>query len=571
MRLSHRFLLFLLSVLAPLVAAAQYRMMPAMPAPEREVRAVWLTTLMGLDWPRTKANSDERRQRQKDELLRTLDALEQAGINTVMLQTRVRSTTIYPSALEPWDECLSGTYGRSPGYDALAFAIEACHARGMQVHAWVVAFPICSVAQARQQGRSALPAKHPELCRRSGDKWMMDPGVPATADYLATLCTEIVSRYDVDGIHLDYIRYPEKGIPWDDRATYRRYGQGKSLAAWRTANVDRVVETVSRAVKSVRPWLVMSCSPVGKYADLPRQSSYGWNACDAVNQDAQKWLARGWMDWLLPMMYFDGQHFYPFAADWQENAHGRVVAPGLGIYCLSPREKDWDLTTITRQLNVVRTLGMGGVAYYRSRFLTDNTKGLLDYLQNAFQRTPVLPPAMTWADSIAPATPQVKVHLEGPTLHFRWAPVQDDTPVTYTIYRLPTDSTAQPERVAHGLRQTTYSLTPALPRDRHARYAVCATDAYGNESTVVEGVNSQRLGGEQQAAATVVVTDTLTLPDGLSDGLWLQITDAAGREVCRLPRAQNVVVSALAPGSYRLNIIGRKGAAHPAMRFWKAA
>lgn len=571
MRLSQRFLLFLLSALAPLVAAAQYRMMPAMPAPEREVRAVWLTTLMGLDWPRTKANSDERRQRQKDELLRTLDALQQAGINTVMLQTRVRSTTIYPSALEPWDECLSGTYGRSPGYDALAFAIEACHVRGMQVHAWVVAFPICSVAQARQQGRSALPAKHPELCRRSGDKWMMDPGVPATADYLATLCTEIVSRYDVDGIHLDYIRYPEKGIPWDDRATYRRYGQGKSLAAWRTANVDRVVETVSRAVKSVRPWLVMSCSPVGKYADLPRQSSYGWNARDAVNQDAQKWLARGWMDWLLPMMYFDGQHFYPFAADWQENAYGRVVAPGLGIYCLSPREKDWDLTTITRQLNVVRTLGMGGVAYYRSRFLTDNTKGLLDYLQNAFQRTPVLPPAMTWADSIAPATPQVKVHLEGPTLHFRWAPVQDDTPVTYTIYRLPTDSTAQPERVAHGLRQTTYSLTPALPRDRHARYAVCATDAYGNESTVVEGVNSQRLGGEQQAAATVVVTDTLTLPDGLSDGIWLQITDAAGREVCRLPRAQNVVVSALAPGSYRLNIIGRKGAAHPAMRFWKAA
>ena len=124
--------------------------------------------------------------------------------------------------------------------------------------------------------------------------------------------------------------------------------------------MDRVVETVSRAVKSVRPWLVMSCSPVGKYADLPRQSSYGWNARDAVNQDAQKWLARGWMDWLLPMMYFDGQHFYPFAADWQENAHGRVVAPGLGIYCLSPREKDWDLTTITRQLNVVRTLGMGG-------------------------------------------------------------------------------------------------------------------------------------------------------------------------------------------------------------------
>lgn len=569
MRLLPYILLCLFSLCAPRPAVAQSWMTPALPAPQREVRAVWLTTLWGLDWPRTKAVNDSRRRQQQDELLHTLDVLQQAGVNTVMLQTRVRSTTIYPSALEPWDECLSGTYGRSPGYDALAFAIEACHARGMQLHAWVVAFPICSVAQARQQGRQALPVKHPELCRRSGDKWMMDPGVPATADYLATLCTEIVSRYDVDGIHLDYIRYPEKGIAWDDRATFRRYGKGQSLAAWRTANVDRVVQTVSSAVKSVKPWVVMSCSPVGKYADLPRQSSFGWNARDAVNQDAQKWLASGWMDWLLPMMYFDGQHFYPFAADWQENAHGRVVAPGLGIYCLSSKEKDWDLQVVTRQLNVVRQLGMGGVAYYRSRFLTDNTKGLLGYVQNAFQPTPVLPPAMIWADSIAPDAPRLSLHLEDATLHLQWSPVTDATPVTYTIYRLPADSATQPERVATRLTQTTYALTPALPRDRHARYAVCATDAYGNESAIVAGVNCGCIGGEKQAATTLVVSDTLRLPGTTPDGPWLQVTDAVGREVCRVARADRMVISALAPGAYCLNVIGRRGAMHPVMRFWK--
>ena len=146
-----------------------------------EVRAAWLTTLSGLDWPRRPARNADEAARQQRELLQILDALQQAGINTVLFQARIRSTTAYPSAIEPWDGAFSGTPGKSPGYDPLQFVTEACHRRGMELHAWVVAFPICKAAVAKQLGKRALPKQHPELCRLCGDQWMMDPGVPGTA------------------------------------------------------------------------------------------------------------------------------------------------------------------------------------------------------------------------------------------------------------------------------------------------------------------------------------------------------------------------------------------------------
>lgn len=461
------------------------------PSPRYEVRAVWLTTLSGLDWPSRPARNEAEAARQKLELCQILDALQADGINTVLFQTRIRSTVAYPSSIEPWDGAFSGRIGVAPPYDPLAFVIEEAHRRGMELHAWVVSFPILSTAQAKQLGRRALSKQRPELCRLCGDKWMMDPGVPATADYIASICREIVERYDVDGIHLDYIRYPEAGIPWNDAATYRRYGNGKRLADWRRDNVTRVVQTVHDAVKSVRPWVKLSCSPVGKRADLPRQSSYGWNARDAVCQDAATWLRTGLMDMLFPMMYFDGKHFYPFACDWKEQCGGRPVVPGLGIYFLSEREKNWPLSVVTRQLEFLRQIGLGGAAYYRSRFLTDDTKGLQSFLRSTYNREPALTPPMTWIDSIAPSVPCLSIERCGFKLRLSWTASVDNatstaaaTPVHYNLYRLPADSanTQRPQLIAHRLTMTNYELTPATPAALHARYAVTAVDAYGNES-----------------------------------------------------------------------------------------
>ena len=462
-------------------AQAQTFHSPVSPHVAYEVRAVWLTTLMGLDWPNRSANTPEQVAQQKASLCRMLDQFQSIGINTVLFQSRIRSTTAYPSALEPWDGVFTGTPGKSPLYDPLRFVVDECHRRGMECHAWVVAFPICKVGVAKQLGKRALPSLHPELCQRCGDQWMMDPGVPATADYLAKICDEIVQNYDVDGIHLDYIRYPESSIPFNDDRTYRLYGGEKNKAAWRKANIDRCVQAIHDAVKAVRPWVKLSCSPVGKYSDLARYSSRGWNARDAVSQDAQAWLQKGWMDMLFPMMYFDGDHFYPFLADWKEHDAGRPIVPGLGIYFLSPREKDWSLLTVQRQMNVARAEGLGGQAFFRAKFLINDEKGLFSWLKNQFYAHPAIVPPMTWLDSIAPVAPEVHQQIDGMRLSLSWNAVIDaDGPVRYNVYRL--DSIYGDVLLASRIKETHFEETLVLPALKHSRYVVTTVDVYGNES-----------------------------------------------------------------------------------------
>ena len=262
-------------------------------APKHEVRAVWLTTIGGIDWPHSYSQSPYSAKKQQQELCQILDRLQQAKINTVLIQTRIRGTMIYPSDYEPWDGCLSGFPGKTPGYDALQFAIDECHKRGMELHAWVVTIP---VGKWEALGCKSLRKKFPGLIRKIGADGYMNPEDSRTGDYLAGICREITHRYNVDGIHLDYIRYPET---WKIKVSR---DQGRNY-------ITRIVEKIHNAVKSEKPWVKMSCSPVGKYDDLSRYWSHGWNANTKVCQDAQGWLRDGLMDELFPMMYFRGENF----------------------------------------------------------------------------------------------------------------------------------------------------------------------------------------------------------------------------------------------------------------------
>ena len=332
---------------------------------KHEVRAVWLTTIGGLDWPHSYAQSAHSIEKQKNELRDMLDKLQLANINTVLLQTRVRATTIYPSDIEPWDGCMSGIPGKTPGYDPLAFAIDECHKRGMELHAWVVSIPI---GKWNGYGCRQLRKKRPDIVKRIADEGFVNPEKTAAADYIASICAEITEKYDIDGIHLDYIRYPET---W----------QGRIDVVKGRKNITRIVEKVATEVKARKPWVKMSCSPVGKHDDLARFSSYGWNARTKVCQNAQKWLADGLMDQLYPMMYFRGNQYFPFAVDWKENDCGKAVASGLGIYFLSPKEKDWDINVLRRQLHFLKDAGLGQ-AFFRCKFLLDNVKGIYDIIKD---------------------------------------------------------------------------------------------------------------------------------------------------------------------------------------------
>lgn len=540
----------------------------------REVRAVWLTTIGGLDWPEGYARSAAGVERQKEQLCAHLDRLRAMGINTVLFQTRIRGTVVYPSAMEPWDGCLSGTPGVSPGYDALRFAVEQCHRRGMSIQAWVVAFPLTSLAVTRQLGRRSVVSRHPELCLKAGDHWMMNPGVPATADYIASLCAEIAGGYDVDGIHLDYIRYPEKEVAFNDSRTFRAYGKGKSRAEWRRDNVTRCVRKIYAAVKAVKPWVAVSCSPVGKHDDLPRQFSYGWNARTAVSQDVQQWLADGIMDEIYPMMYFRGQHFYPFALDWIENSHGRTVAPGLGVYFLDKSQKDWELQTITREINFLRVCGAGGQAYFRSKFLEADTKGIAGYLAQWAYNSPALPPALSWIDSISPTPPgALRVERDRREWRVSWEASADPTPgdtIRYNIYasdRYPV-SPDSARLIASRLAGREFTLDMACPASRRLYYGVTAIDRFGNESPVAE-VNRPAAGGsaEPSPAPCAEITDGRLRLGGL-DAKLVIIRDAFGREASVVSYADSVVdVSRLEPGTYKAYSQGRRGKPHLVSRF----
>lgn len=461
---------------------AQELFSPAKPAPKYEVRGVWLTTLNGLDWPKTKATSAANRERQKQEFCKILDQLKAARINTVLLQTRIRGSVIYPSKIEPWDVCLTGQFDKDPGYDPLAFAIEETHRRGMELHAWVVTVPCFKMKDATKMGPKSLLKTRPQLLKKHNDSYYLDPGLPDSDDYLVSICKEIVDRYDVDGIHFDYIRYPENANSFPDGSTYKKYGNKSPKAEWRRSNITRMVSKAHKAIKALKPWVRLSCSPVGKFKDTRRFSSYGWNAYTAVFQDAQGWLHDGIMDLLFPMMYFQGNHFYPFAADWQENSHGRPIVPGLGIYFLSPNEKDWDLGVIQRELCYLREQGLQGQAYFRSKFLTDNTKGLYDYIKNFYYPYPALLPPMTWESSTPPAAPEVRDERTGPTTGcLRWKPVKNCRYVIYASKQLPVD-TSDPANIVMVTPncEYTYNLLSSTLLDLH--FKVTALDRYGNES-----------------------------------------------------------------------------------------
>lgn len=431
-------------------------------SPKYEVRAVWLTTIGGLDWPHSYARSSYSIEKQKTELRTLLDLYQKAGINTVLIQTRIRATTIYPSKYEPWDGCLSGNPGQSPGYDALQFAIDECHKRGMELHAWVVTIP---VGKWNKLGCQRLRRKYPSLIRKIGPDGYMNPEDPRTASYLADICAEITTNYDIDGIHLDYIRYPET---WKLKVSHE---QGRRY-------ITNIVSAIHNRVKTHKPWVKISASPIGKFNDLSRYRSNGWNAYTRGCQDAQGWLRTGLMDQLYPMMYFRNDQFFPFAIDWAEQNSGKTVAPGLGIYFLNPREGKWKLSDITREIHFLRQYGLGQ-AYFRGKFLTDNEQGIYDFVCQ-FNRHPTLVPPMTWAGKTEPQAPgTIQVYNNG----MKWS---GNTPY-YNIYSSrtwPVD-TDNPENLI-AIRRRESSIT--LPTE--GRYfAVTAMDQYGNESRAQQSHN----------------------------------------------------------------------------------
>ena len=520
--------------------------------PKRETRAVWLTTLANLDWPKNYARSEESIKLQKQELIDILDKYQKANINTVLLQARVRAATIYPSDIEPWDQCITGVEGRAPGYgyDPLGFAVEECHKRGMEIHAWIATIP---VGAKNSLGCRTLMKKGFRIRNFSTGSYL-DPADPGVAPYLASICGEIVRKYDVDGINLDYIRYPD-GWP---RPSYR----DGDTPDQRRSNITAIVRAIHDEVKAIKPWVKMSCSPIGKHADLSRYSSKNFNAHDRVSQEAQEWMRLGLMDQLYPMQYFRGDNYYPFVADWVENAYKREIVTGLGTYFLDPREGNWTLGDLTRQMYVSRDLGVGH-AHFRSYFLTANKQGVYDF-EKQFNATLSLPHKMQGVVSTAAMPYAVNSSLverrEDKSVILRWKAV---TPYynIYASYTYPVDTEDARNLLFARYTGQTLQLKNVNP---NLYFAVRGMDRYGLETPALqENMKSSKL---SKSPVSLLANDgnTLTLPAAakLTDADRYVILSLQG-VILRIVNAKSVrnnqlYIGSLSDGMYSLKVYNHK-------------
>ncbi|MFV0330514.1 MAG: glycoside hydrolase family 10 protein [Dysgonomonas sp.] len=449
--------------------------------PATEVRAVWLTTNWGLDWPAQGTSV----QSQKEQLCRILDQLQEANFNTVLFQARAQGRVFYKSKIEP----LSPFFNHGYNFDPLAFAVEECHKRGMECHAWVIAFPM-EKATVKYTGKgkrrkSTVVQDKPSYYKNVGNTWYLDPGRPETRNLIVSLVKEIVSNYDVDGIHFDYIRYPSNTRKFPDEDTYQKYGNGQNIYDWRRDNINTLISETYDAVKSIKKWVQVSSSPLGRYKVLPDVSpNDGWTAYETVFQDAGYWMKNDKHDLVFPMMYYREHNFYPFLDDWVSNSNGRIVVPGLGVYQMD--EQSWPLQDITDQMKYIRDKNVKGAAYFRTGNILSNLKGVMDSIRACYATPAKLPP-LTWLNNVAPNSPvNLQVYKDNHHLNIRWDAPADDEDFTYTIYASPIESVDTDKGgniLVTGLRTNRYSF-PVRDGEFGYYYTVTASDRYHNESVI---------------------------------------------------------------------------------------
>ena len=549
-----KFFLFTLLCVISIISQAQTNLSDYLTKrmPKRETRAVWLTTLANLDWPKTYARSAESIEQQKQELIDILDKYQKANINTVLLQARVRAATIYPSDIEPWDRCITGIEGRAPGYgyDPLAFAVTECHKRGMELHAWIATIP---VGAKNSLGCRMLMKKGFRIRNFSTGSYL-DPADPSVAPYLASICGEIVRKYDVDGINLDYIRYPDG---WA-RPSYRDGDTPDD----RRSNITTIVRAIHDEVKSIKPWVKMSCSPIGKHANLARYSSKNFNAHDRVSQEAQEWLKLGLMDQLYPMQYFRGDNYYPFVADWVENAHKREIVTGLGTYFLDPREGNWTLGDLTRQMYVSRDLGVGH-AHFRSYFLTANKQGVYDF-EKQFNAVLALTPTMQGVTSNGSAPQPINASLverrEDKSVILAWKAVSPYYNI-YASYGYPVDTEDARNLLYARYTGQIINLKNVNP---NLYFAVRGMDRYGHETAALQENSNNPTTSKSSVSLLANDGNTVTLPAAakLTDADHYVILSLQG-VILRIVSAKSVrnnqlYIGSLSDGMYSLKVYNHK-------------
>jgi uncharacterized lipoprotein YddW (UPF0748 family) len=487
---------------------AQLSQPPQPPPIAREFRAVWVAAVSNIDWPsRPGLSSFE----QRTELLALLDRAMALRLNAVILHVRPAADALYRSALEPWSEYLTGQQGLAPepAYDPLAFAVEQAHARGLELHAWFNPFrafhpssrtPDTAFTHVARAGRVAV-------VRYGRHRWL-DPGDPRVRRHSLRVISDVVRRYDVDGVHIDDYFYPYRErdtptsgeIPFPDDATYAAYRQGGGTLErgdWRRNNVDVFVRDMYRAVKAIKPHVKVGVSPFGIWRPGYPDGSCCFDAYEEIYADARKWLTNGWVDYFTPQLYWaidSVRQSYPALLDWwvEQNVRRRHIWPGLftskvGAQAARPTES-WAPTEIIDQILITRDQsGATGHVHFSMRALQPGVPirdTLVARLTAEVYTEPALVPATPWLDAIPPARPTVRATRDTATGGVRLALTPGDQQAVryWTVQLLGAD--AWTTRILPG-SQRTHALTRNRKEPLPDAVWVTAVDRLGNQSRPV--------------------------------------------------------------------------------------
>lgn len=473
--------------------------------PKREFRGAWMQVVNGQYQHLTSAQQQQR-------LLEQLDALQKVGVNAVFFQVRPEADALYLSYYEPWSRFLTGQQGRTPDedWDPLLFMIDECHARGMELHAWINPYR----ASLKGLDKSALHYKHPYV--RYPERFVdydgmliFNPALQLNRDYICSVVTDIVRRYDVDGLHIDdyFYPYPVAGKEFPDDEDFISDPRGfKNKDDWRRDNVNLLIEQVSATVRKVKPWVKFGVSPFGIYHNdrgdgdytVPGSATRGLQNYDDLYADVLLWVHKGWVDYTVPQLYWQIGHptadYATLITWWAENAGERPLFIGQdlerSLQYADPKNPSHN--QLESKFAMQRSEPTSGYCWWyadavRTHIADASACAEMQSLTHASHLA--LQPLYPFIDRKAPGQVKRLAFLQtedGPVL-FWTAPKfrnEMDRPVRYVVYRFKRGENIDLEDGSHivGLTSNTfYNLQPETGAARYV-YLVTALDRLQNES-----------------------------------------------------------------------------------------
>ena len=470
------------------------------PPVRREFRGVWVASVANIDWPSRPGLSTWE---QQEELLRVLNRSVALGLNAIVLQIRPAADALYPSPHEPWSEYLTGRQGLAPepAWDPLAFAVDEAHRRGLELHAWFNPFRARHPTATSEPAATHVSRRQPELVLAYGSHLWLDPGLAAARSYSIRVISDVVRRYDIDGVQIDDYFYPYKErdssgtlLDFPDSVSWTRYvstGGVLSRDDWRRSNVDAFVRDLYRAIKRAKPRVKFGVSPFGIWRPGHPPTIQGFDPYEQIYADARKWLVEGWVDYFAPQLYWPIQppaQSYPTLLAWwvAENVKGRHLWPGNFTSRVGAGDstRRWMTGEILEQVRLTRELpGATGNIHFSMKVFLENRDSIATYLARGAYAEPALVPATPWLDSIAPRRPTAAARVDSATggLEVRMLPGGKED-----VWRWVVRSRANGTWRTHVLPgwQRSHALTFDSLAPRPDEVLVSGVDRLGNESRV---------------------------------------------------------------------------------------